>query len=62
MASKLDVQIEIRANQRKSGRECVPGKGEISCKDLGRVMAWYDMEPGSSGNGEGVCVREEDGK
>lgn len=56
MASKLDLQIEIRVNQRKSGRECVPDKGEISCKDLGRVMAWCDMEPGSSGNREGVCV------
>ena len=56
MASKLDLQIEIRVSQRKSGRECVPGKGEIRYKGQGRVMARCDMEPGSSGNGDGVCV------
>ena len=56
MASKLDLQIEIRVSQRKSGRECVPRTGEIRYKDQGRVMAWCDMEPGSSGNEEGVCV------
>ena len=56
MASKLDLQTEIGVSQRKSGMGCVPRKGESRYKDLGRVMAWHDVEPESSGSGEGVCV------
>ena len=40
MASILDLQIDTEVNQRKMGRECVPGKGESMYKDWGRVMVW----------------------
>ena len=65
MASLLDLQTEIGVKQGNLGRDCILAKLESVFKDLGRVMAWCDMEAGRSSVLVGkvfVCERRKGSK